>query len=279
MKGRGALNTGPELWVQRIWEALRKALFPARCYVCRAFFQPPGEGSRPLCMQAWVFDALMAPFLCSACRNDFNVIASPLCPQCGMMFKGRVDQDHLCGECLAEPKAFERARALFVYETTLMAAIRGFKYGGKLELAKPLGKMLLRTWLQHWDEEALDLIVPVPLYPQRMRARGFNHVYLLVHAWPEMLSTLGKRGGPPRIDLTILKRAHGTKPQTTLGRKARRQNVKDAFQVSTPARVVEQRILLVDDVYTTGATANECARVLRKAGAQKVEVLTLARAV
>ena len=113
---------------------------------------------------------------------------------------------------------------------------------------------------------AADLLLPVPLHPRRLKARGFNQALLLAQGFPDRPT-----------GLEVLKRLRHTVPQVGLNPKERRDNVKGAFGVSQPAAVKGRKILLIDDLYTTGSTVRECARVLRRAGAARVEVLTVAR--
>ena len=129
------------------------------------------------------------------------------------------------------------------------------------------------------DTEKIDMVVPVPLHIRREKARGYNQVFLLVKGWSRLIRTLNIGAAPIMIDRRVLVRNRWTDPQTGLRRKKRLENLKNAFSIIDAAAVTEKRILLVDDVYTTGATVNECSRVLLRAGAKQVDVLTLARAV
>lgn len=145
-------------------------------------------------------------------------------------------------------------------------AIKLFKYQRKISLAKPLGDLLARAYKPSAD---LDLIMPVPLHPRRLKEREFNQALLLADRVRKRI--------PVPVSFTNLVRLRETAPQVELERKARLKNLRRAFAVRRPADVHERRILLIDDVYTTGATVNECAKVLRKAGAADIYVATLAR--
>jgi len=147
-------------------------------------------------------------------------------------------------------------------------AILAFKYGRKVVLGRPLGEFMAQAAYGRIDVAAYDCLVPVPLHPERKRERGFNQSSILAEA-------LRRRFGTP-VEGKALVRAQPTGPQEG-DRKAREANVKGAFQVLRPERVEDKRVLLIDDVYTTGATVNECANVLLKAGAKEVAVYTLAR--
>ena len=164
------------------WVANRllAAVFPHRCPGCGA----PHAGRGPDLPPAAGFDLLLPGVLCPACRKDFRPLASPLCPRCGLMFTSRVGRDRLCGRCILRAPAFAAARAAGVYEGSLMQVVHLLKYGGKIQLARPLGRLLYDT-LRHCGTLAdADLVVPVPLHRRRFRERGFNQAYLLVREWP-----------------------------------------------------------------------------------------------
>ncbi|OEU62559.1 MAG: hypothetical protein BA867_12385, partial [Desulfobacterales bacterium S5133MH16] len=293
----------------RIASAFKKALFPTRCLVCGSFFHSaqhkicdlePGAMDadrsniaqefieKPVLISAHgnyysdnipkVFEKLMAPFLCPTCTSGFLPVESPQCPRCGMVFKSRQGEDHVCGECLDSPKRFQIARSTGIYKYTLMAAIHCFKYKGKIQLARPLGTLLFAAFISFWDKMSIDLIVPVPLHVKKLRMRGFNPSFLLVKDWVRIAEFLHVGFQDIPVDLNVLSRTRWTEPQTGLGRKERLANIKNAFNISNDSKITGKRILLVDDVYTTGATVNECAKVLLKGGAGHVNVLTLARA-
>jgi ComF family protein len=152
-----------------------------------------------------------------------------------------------------------------------MEAIHRLKFGRHTSLSRPLSALLRETFFQYWDVTTVDLLVPVPLHLKRLRQRGFNQAHLLIRRW-------AKQDGIAFDGLT-LSRSRWTEPQTALSRKERKKNIKGAFVVKHRETIRGKKIVLVDDVYTTGSTVNECARVLMKAGAALVDVLTLARAV
>ena len=234
--------------------------------------------ARPPSLQSQL-DRLLSFYLCPVCIRGMVGVESPICVCCGLPFKSRQGHDHPCGECIDASKKFRIARAPLVYEQILTKVIHCFKYQGKIQLARPLGKLLHTTFRRFWDQDSIDMIVPVPLHIKRLRKRGFNQAYLLVRNWN---TTAGKDGsGLPdlRVERDVLIRTAFTKPQSTLGRAERGVNIKNAFTLADPDKIADKRILLVDDVYTTGATVDECARILLKFGARQVDVLTLARAV
>jgi ComF family protein len=193
------------------------------------------------------------------------------------VFVSRQGADHLCGACIEKPRKFHRARAAGIYEKGLLKAVHCLKYKGRIELARPLGRVLFSSFQQHWQSDEIDILLPVPLHRRRMRSRGFNQSLLLLRDWPRLMTAAGGDAVGIQIAPRLLARSKATPPQIGLGRKERRKNLRGAFTVTTPDQVKKKRILLVDDVYTTGATADACATALRRAGAARVEVLTLAR--
>ena len=161
-----------------------------------------------------------------------------------------------------------RAAALYQSDGTLQQAILLFKYGGRRTLSRHLGRLMIETADRLFDPREFDLLIPVPLHRKRERARGFNQATLLAK---EVGGHFGLRVGH-----WILQRVLATQAQTG-GRREREGNVKGAFAVTRPDRVKDKKLLLIYDVFTTGATASECARTLLAAGAAEVGVYTLAR--
>jgi ComF family protein len=230
--------------------ALADFFFPPLCLVCR---QPVASYAET--------------FLCGNCAADLTFINSPLCRICGIMFKSREGDDHVCGSCLSAPPRFDRARSVGVYAGTLRAAIHAFKYRGGLLFAKPLGRLLAEHGRQVLEAGPMDFIAPVPLHSKRLRERGFNQSL-------ELARCVGKSW-----DIAVaaegLQRIRQTPQQAALPRTERSRNVRGAFAWEG-CRLGGKRVLLIDDVYTSGATADECAGILKKAGAAAVAVLTLA---
>lgn len=183
--------------------------------------------------------------------------------------------DHLCARCLRRRPRFGCARACTIYDAgevtqhPLKGVLQQYKYNRDVTLARPLGELLrARAPL---SAAAYDVVMPVPLHVRRLRWRGFNQAQLLARA-------IARAAGVP-LDPYALRRVRQTLPQVHLNETERRHNVARAFAVVDPRSVRRRRILLVDDVYTTGATVEECSRVLLRAGARHVDVLVLARAV
>ena len=215
------------------------------------------------------------PEFCPRCRHDIDMPCSPLCQICGIPFRTQGGADHTCGRCRARHPRFERARACAVYDAAddvahpLKAVLQRYKYSRDVSLAPALAQLIFER--NPLPVTAYDVIMPVPLHLARLRWRGFNQAQYLAHH-------LARAGRVP-MDALSLERARPTRPQVQLNESERRRNVAGAFRVARPQAVARRRILLIDDVYTTGATADECSRVLRRAGALSIDVLVLARAV
>ncbi|MBC2709893.1 MAG: ComF family protein [Desulfosarcina sp.] len=260
--------------VKRLLHCMGGALFPAKCVGCgRLFHHNAGTPeSINACIKAHAtgFAHAMAPHFCPNCRGQWTPVKSPLCFRCGLVFKSREGEDHLCGRCLDRPGAFTRARAAGIYADALQTAIHALKFKGKVGLAGPLGRLLYDTFQQYWLPNEIDMVAPIPLHRRRFRQRGFNQAYLLVKRWTLPSETV--------IDRDLLVRTRATAPQTGLDRRQRRININNAFLANRPGQSAGKRVLLVDDVLTTGATADACASALIRDGAKRVDVLTLARA-
>ena len=241
--------------------AARAALFglldfalPPRCPGCGAIV---GEPNR-FCLDCW---------------RSLTFLGEPCCELCGLpfAFEGGGGEAR-CGRCLAEPPAFDRLRCAVAYgEVSRQVALR-LKYSGRPGLAETLAHFMLRH-LGRGSEPAEPLLVPVPLHRWRIWKRGYNQAALIAAA-------LSRRSGLP-ADLDLLRRTRATPPLKGLGRRERSLAVRGAFEPAPGARsrLAGRRIVLVDDVYTSGATASACARTLRRSGAASVEVLCWARVV
>ena len=230
----------------------------------------------------WLLDAVLPPrcsgcgiivdmpaAVCGSCWSGIGFIGEPLCQCCGRPFEFNVAGRSLCGRCIAEPPVFERARASVLYDDASRGLLLRFKHGDGLHLAPLFGAWLTRTGAVVLAET--DLLIPVPLHRTRLFTRRFNQAAVIA-------LEVGRRAGVP-VDVLGLVRARRTPSQGTRTRAGRERNVRGAFRVgpALAARIEGKRVLLVDDVLTTGATVNECARVLGRAGAASVDVLTIAR--
>jgi len=231
-----------------LFEALTDIIFPPRC---------------PLCA------AEKAEFrLCSSCLGNFKRVREPLCLICGIPFISKISENHLCGRCIVERPGFDMAASVYLFEGRLSEAMYRFKYAGKTSLSKPLGDLLTD---HHIVTPKYDAIVPVPLHISKLRERGFNQSQMLAVGPGKKLRK--------KPDPFMIERTRPTPPQAGMNRKERIKNIRGAFKVREGVNVKGKRFLLIDDVFTTGATTSECSKVLKKAGAEIVNVLTLARVV
>jgi ComF family protein len=247
-----------EPYTMKLFQPLIDLIYPPRCAICGEFLW---KGRAKEDHEELLF--------CRPCFDGFSQITSPLCTVCGRPFVSRVGEDHACEDCLRKAPSCDMVRAPYLYEGGMMEAIHQFKYSGRSHLAHSLGPLLtsfVKTWL---DRTADCVTMPVPLHPKRLRERGFNQSLLLARHVASRLGT--------GLDFLSLTRIRYTQPQTGLKSEERRRNVRKAFEVKDKEAVKGRSILLVDDVTTTGNTLNECARVLKRAGAEHVFGLVLAR--
>lgn len=204
--------------------------------------------------------------LCSPCRHDLPW-SDFGCARCGLPLSGFAARQALCGQCQTRPPAFERCLAPFRYEPPLDRLLQRLKFQGRLEMARLLGSAMADWLLANAAVSAPDHLIPVPLHAARLRERGFNQAL-------ELARPIARRLGV-RPDTQSCRRIQATAPQSDLSRKARRKNIKGAFEVVRPVR---GEVVIVDDVMTTGSTAHELAKTLLRAGAERVSVWVCARA-
>ncbi|HEX6211185.1 MAG TPA: ComF family protein [Methylomirabilota bacterium] len=229
-------------------------VFPALCPVCDASL---ARGRRdPLCGACWAAIPRIAPPWCERCGLPLGLAPSPSLPPLTT-----------CGPCRADPPGWDWARAGAEYLGVVRDAIHAFKFEGRRGLARPLAALVLEQAGGESDPTPGAVLVPVPLARARERERGFNQAALVAERLAAGLSLPMRPGW--------LARVRATAPQSDLGAAERRANVRGAF-AAAPA-VAGRSVIVVDDVLTTGATAAECARALRSAGAARVGVLAVAR--
>ncbi len=210
--------------------------------------------------------------ICGACFAKIDFITPPLCDRLGVPLPyGAGEERQLSAAAMAKPPVYDRARAVAHYSSTMREMIQSFKYHDRHE-----GVPLFGRWLAAAGRELLadaDLIVPVPLYTWRLWSRRFNQSALLARA-------AGRIAGVP-VDCSVLRRVRRTISQVGLSPDQRRRNVAGAFRVAKERRgaIKDKNIVVIDDVITTGATAEACARALRRSGAARVDILALARVV
>jgi ComF family protein len=231
--------------------ALLDLLFPPLCHACKAFIPDAGD-----------------LFLCPNCLDKTSFIVSPLCTVCGAPFLTEGGVDHPCGPCVIHQPPFI-CRSATILNGPVQDLVHRFKYGNRVHLAEPLGILTATTLAASHEEWAPDLILPVPLHRKRLRQRGFNQSQLIGQV-------LSKRWKVP-LEVGNLRRIRWTEPQTTLDAEARVTNVRGAFDVKHPERLEGRRVMLVDDVLTTGSTMRACAEALGDAGVAAVFAVTVAR--
>ncbi len=206
--------------------------------------------------------------LCPACRKAIKLRIGGYCPGCGACFALETDEVYLCSACRRSPMPWSSLGFFSTYSGFVRSVITEFKFNGRLPLVTLLGKMLQQGFYQHKMEPA-DVVVPVPLHPKRLKERGFNQSLEMTRQLVPAIA--------PRVDFRSLLRVRHTTAQLGLDKKARQNNVLDAFRVRNKA-LAGKHVLLVDDVMTTGATLAGCTRALLKGGARRVDVLVVARA-
>jgi ComF family protein len=188
-----------------------------------------------------------------------------------MPFISDETNNHPCGTCLTKKRYFTMARALGFYEGSLQKAIHQWKYEGKEYLSILFAEWMAEGFYRYWEPDLFNLLIPVPLHKKRLRKRGFNQALSLA-------KELSRQTGIP-CRKKVLQKKMPTLPQVKLSGVERQKGVRGAFHMMTREEVEGKSILLVDDVYTTGATVNECSRVLVAGGASRVDVFTLAHAI
>jgi ComF family protein len=257
------------------------AVFPTRCWQCEQMYLR--NRGRPTATEngrdeVQAYGKLMADYLCPQCAKLYAPVRSPLCLKCGRPYATRHGVDHKCPDCLKHSFGFDEARAVGLFDQSLKTIIHQYKYQGRTELVRPLGHMLWAALHRFYDLKAFDIIVPVPLHWFRQYRRGFNQATLLVRQWARLADEQGISFNSAMISEKVLIRRRHTLSQTGLGKQRRIENLKNAFVVRNRKAVIDQHILLIDDVMTTGATTNACAITLKRTGASSVKVLTVARA-
>lgn len=228
------------------------ALLPPLCLRCGEIVAEPGA-------------------LCAACWPVLSFIAPPYCACCGVPFAGETGPAALCADCLRRRPVFRHARAALVYDAHSRRLVLPFKHGDRTDMAKACAR-----WMNQAGAELIaqaELIAPVPLHWRRLLLRRYNQAGLLAR--------IVSRDSQAKLVPDLLRRRRWTGSQAGLAARERRRNVRLAFDVHPrwTDELEGKSVLLVDDVLTTGATAEACARALRRGGARHVDVLTLARVV
>ncbi|RKU09204.1 hypothetical protein C6503_21945 [Candidatus Poribacteria bacterium] len=247
----GAKSIGLQLSSQlrEMLETATVFLYPAKCRVCDGFL---GVASMP--------------YICVNCWQDVQYIEPPWCDICGTL-----DVNGLCDECAISPPRYGKLRSIAFYHTTLQQAIHLFKFEKKRVFAQPLVQLINAHIPSDYDIAEYDFILPIPIHKKRLRERGFNQAALLADG-------IAKAENIPVLVNTLVRKRH-TVAQSSLDRDARQQNIVGAFEVQTPDVIRGKRLLVIDDVFTTGATIREAVSELWTADPAEIDVLTLARTV
>lgn len=243
------------LW-RGILDGFLNLIYPEACFVCAS----PTDRRQDcgLCDDCW--------------KKVLELrIIGPSCPSCGVPLPGLAPgATSICLECMQKAPPYFGARSFGYYSMEMRQLIHELKFNGRRNLAELAAPLLARTLFDSWRREDFDFITAVPLHPVRWRGRGFNQSELLARSLASMI-------GIPEVN--ALRRATDTRPQIGLSDTQRQENVRNAFRCAHPEKVAGKRILLIDDVMTTGATVTWASQTLLDAGAEKVAVLTAARAI
>lgn len=207
--------------------------------------------------------------ICQACLGQLKIDHRPSCRRCGNRLKGSSSLKDGCGFCRKKTYFFDRAFCATKYTGVAKLCIHLFKYKRKTQLAKPLARIMLKFIKGRLKKSTLDLIIPVPLHRSKLTERGFNQA--------ELLAKILASGLNKKISCHNLCRVKKTRSQFNLKKSERFKNVESAFTCRYPDKLSGKSVLLVDDIFTTGATLNECAFSLKDAGAKTVMALTMAR--
>lgn len=208
-------------------------------------------------------------YVCAACQAGVRFIRPPFCEHCGLPYEGEITMAFECGNCREMELHFRQARSAVAAAGMALGIIHRYKYQQALWFEPFLAGLLVRAAKPELSVTAWDMIVPVPLHPLKKREREFNQAERLARC-------LGRATGLP-VDARLLRRVEFTRTQTLLTRPERAANVRRAFAVTPGRRLCGERIVLLDDVLTTGATTSACAQALQAAGAGDVCVWTVAR--
>ncbi len=231
---------------------LLNLILPPRCIKCRNIVEKSGG-------------------LCSYCWSKIEFITKSNCSICGFPFEYDMGVDTPCAACIAKKPPYDKAVAVFIYNDKSSDLITYFKYGDKIHAASTFAELMYNKCRDQIDDA--DIIIPVPLHPKRLLRRRYNQSALISNH-------INRLSGVDTIP-DLMSRKKNNVPQASLSKKERLQNVKGAFSIKKKYINILQNknIILIDDVMTTGATVSECAKVLKKSGASKVEIITLAKTV
>ena len=266
-----------------LFDSILYFLFPLKCLNCHKLIPRTDQNTKitDSSVDKSISGKLFEKYFCSDCiTQTFEFFEPPFCERCGKKFEYNEyahAQNHFCEDCLKSKSKIGRVRAGARYSGIVKESIQHFKYQKKLALAKPLEKILFSGFNEYFDPSNIDLIIPVPLHASKLRQRGFNQSFLVIKNFIKMLKKINGQY-KLEIDYNSLKRVKKTNPQIQFTAEQRKENVKNAFKIVNKEKIKNKKILLIDDVFTTGATSTEAASELLCAGALSVDVLVIARA-
>ena len=229
-------------------------IYPEVCQICGEDRAGPAEA-----------------YICESCRKAVRFIQPPFCTRCGFPFQGAITTQFECAKCRDADWEFSSARSAVVARDPILEVIHRYKYQHALWFEPFLAELLIQVARPELAKGKWDCIVPVPLHPTKQREREFNQAERLARR-------LSHATGLP-LNTRLVRRTIATRTQTLLTREERLANVRSAFAPRRGAQLNGERIILIDDVFTTGATTGACARVLRRLGASEVCVWTVARGI
>ncbi len=237
----------------KAYKNLINFIYPLRCLVCGKDLHPYDSN-----------------YICDEHRRQIRIIDKPFCEKCGKKMYGRTVEELTCDECKTTKRNFDRAFSATENNEVMRQLIHQYKYNRKEYLKNSFSQMMFSFINKYVDISQIDFIIPVPLHWRRYKWRGFNQA-------AELSKIISKKYKISIIKRN-LRRKRFTTPQVFVPREERKKNIKDAFEVMVKKEIKGKNILLVDDFFTTGATADECARALKKAGAVQVQVFALSQA-
>lgn len=233
------------MWNDRGGKGIIQLLFPLRCPACDRIVRPGGEK------------------ICTECMGKLKLLTPPWCMRCG---KKLAEEGELCLDCQNKKHEFVRGRALYEYQSAAVSIYR-FKYGKRQEYADFFGEEIVRYLGDFIREAEPDALIPIPLHRKRLEKRGYNQAALLAEA-------VGRYSGVP-VNQKMLVRVKNTTPLKLQNPSERQNNLKKAFNIGEND-VKLNTTVIIDDIYTTGSTIDEAARVLKNAGVKKIYFITLA---
>lgn len=235
---------------QWIVNGMSSLLFPPTCSICDG---PVGN-----------FEEV----ICAYCRDSIFIVSSPYCEICGRPLPEGQEHRQSCGRCMSTPPYFDKVRYGVFHQGNLRRALINFKYDGLLHHGRGLALLIIETFYKYFINDDIDVIIPMPMHPRRLIKRGFNQVVFLGDRLADRTGITMKRD--------VLVKVRDTLPQVGLSRALRLTNVRGSFGVTRPKELRGKRLLLLDDVSTTGSTIAEAAHTLKKSGSVAVFVLVLA---